>query len=647
MALTSFILDVLTWLSLGVVGLLAIAQVRDLLLQYGFVRRNGWLGRQASRGQASQVVAGLEALGLDDRVAGEIRAMLTPPRRATKRLLNQADGREDLLFLAVAKAWVYKLSAPYNYKGSRYYLDIMGAMADRSGDNHSLDQIFAQWITRAASMDGVEWVDAFLAPKDGNVALCQAVAERFNRPLILCKGDADKALVDRADPREPHETDFEGLRAFIESVESKASLHGRRYAFWVIDDSCSRGSQIASLVRRFNRWLELRSPQMGWDVAPIDRAFVLFRATARGVGNEHLKAAGLSLHALASLGENELKLLRKIRPHQIANHLSSFKLDAFACSTSITMLGPAPAGTPVVQGTRMGRGFGLVKSGGPLGVVDIVDKGVADSEVRVAVTTVGLAERDIRMMQRQCLTSENGEYPAVLGRTFAGVVSDVGTAVRDFALGDSVFGASVAGTPEGALREYVTISMDGCVLRLPQGVRFHEAVVAATIGSLGLRAADESGLGRGDQAIFVGPASPVMEVVKALLEERGIVVDETTVEAFHPNPSGAVSADGTKANTALFLFDHASDGLAWDESRGRLITLNTSICEDPLSDVVCEPGSLRLADFSPTRAELREIARLLEAKRLSIPLGRDVPIDIAIREIESGQILGIFDVVRM
>lgn len=338
--ITQLILDILTWLSLTVVGILALAQLRDLLLQFGFLSRDSWLGRQASRGQTNQVVAGLEALGLDDRIARSIRASLSPPKRRLERALNASASREDVVFLTLAKAWIYRLDAPYNYKGASYYLDIMGAISSPPVGTHRLDQVFAQWIVRAASYEQCDLPDAFLAPKDGNVLLCQAVAERFNLPLILCKGERDNSLVDRADPTEPHVTDFEGLQAFLTANKSKARLHGHRYSFWVIDDSCSGGSQIVSLIRRFKRWVELTVAETGWDVSSIDTVFVLFRATARSPKGDALSGNGLKLHALVSLGENELASLSRLSPKKICKRMAEFKLDEFACEVSLKTFKP-------------------------------------------------------------------------------------------------------------------------------------------------------------------------------------------------------------------------------------------------------------------------------------------------------------------
>lgn len=643
MTLTSFILDALTWLSLAVVGLLAVAQLRDLLLQYGFVRRNGWLGRQASRGQASQVVAGLEALGLDDRVAGEIRATLTPPRRATKRLMNQSDGREDVLFLAIAKQWVYKLSGPYSYKGTRYYLDIMGAMADRSANSYTLDQIFAQWITRAGSLDGVEWVDAFLAPKDGNVALCQEVAARFNRPLILCKGEADKALVDRADPREPHETDFEGLRAFIRSVESKATLHGRRYSFWIIDDSCSGGSQLASIVRRFNRWLELRGGQLGWDVVPVDRAFVLFRANARGVMNDHLTNVGLDLHALVSLGEAELKLLRKLRTAQIANHLSNFKRDSFACSTSILMLGPSPAGPSVLEGTRTGRAFGLSSPHREPQYFDVLDKGVSKGEVRVAVTMVGLTGVDVQILRSGSPVPQYALYPVILGGPFAGVVADVGERVSGFKVGDSVIGVAPASTPRGALRDYITVTDLAALAKVPSGVTFHEAVTSASIGSLCIRAVSASGLTAGDRAVVFGKA-PLLQVMEAVLVDRGVSVIDIDSSVCGSSDSGCEHPIADAGEVACFILDHPQG--EWQSSDCHRVVIVDSAISAEAGLRAADRSVVSLLEVPPSPEEFRAAIELLRSGRLVIPVGRDLSIDQLASEIETVD-LQMLDVVHM
>lgn len=638
MTVTSVLLDVLTWLSLGVVGLLALAQLRDILLQYGFISRNGVVGRQAARGQASQVVAGLEALGLDDQVAGQIRSFLSPPKLALRRLAKRERMGEDVRFLTMAQPSVYRLDEPYNYKGAQYYLDIMGAIAGNRNGAESLDQVFAQWITRASAATGADWVDAFLAPKDGNVALCQAVAARFGKPLILCKGGGDKALVDRARPNEPHETDFEGLKAFIEAAEGKAKLHGHRFSFWVIDDSCSGGSQIASLVGRFRRWVELNGPSLGWDVMPVDRCFVLFRATARGVTDSILVNAGVRLDALVSLGEDELRLLRRLPPGRISGEMAEFKKDAFSCATSVATLGVGGAyPDDYPPGVRIGRAIGYQ-------AMDLLPRSLAvaeskplGKEIVLVVDRVSLCRKDIEQLGNRALRGSATRFPAILGASYAGIVVEVGSAVTEFRAGDRVLGLARPLTPHGALRNYLSVREDGAIAAAPSHLSLGQAAALVEPGLRALSALRSLTLAGGSIVGVLAHDSNLRRCLTALLEVDGCTVVELSM-------AGVDAGGSFPVDQGVDLVLRTDRGAV--ESSVVLAEQNSRRCTGDWQTI---PGTSRSYDPSecgsgdlPSR--LTELSGKIELSQQKFVIGRELAAGLAVDLLTSGSSLGDNDV---
>lgn len=96
--------------------------------------------------------------------------------------------------------------------------------------------------------------------------------------------------------------------------------------------------------------------------------------------------------------------------------------------------------------------------------------------VRVLATNVSAADS---MMRRgdpayaRLFLGVRRPKAAVPGTGFAGVVSAVGDAVTEFAVGDAVFGE--AGVAFGAHAEFVCVPSDGIVLRKPQEISFSDA----------------------------------------------------------------------------------------------------------------------------------------------------------------------------
>ena len=335
---------VIPWV-LGVGGLVAalilalgsLARLRDEMVAGGWISQAGRLGRMATRARVVGAIATLQAVGLDEAAAQAVRMAGVGSRARARKLARSVHKRPDTVFLKRARRWIVELDPGFEYKGSRFYLDIMGAMSGREEYELGIDQIFMAWIEALKQEGVVPYFDAVLVPKDGNVLLCRAVAERLDVPLILCKGEKDKARVARPEPS-AHETDFEGLRLFCERERGTASLPGRKYRVLAIDDSCSGGSQLASAVQRFNAYAVDGRRTGDVMFERVSCAAVLFRVLgAQGVSNDALGNASLALHSMVSLGERQLESLRAREPRD-SDDLSSFKEDRFACGASLRLL---------------------------------------------------------------------------------------------------------------------------------------------------------------------------------------------------------------------------------------------------------------------------------------------------------------------
>jgi NADPH:quinone reductase-like Zn-dependent oxidoreductase len=85
---------------------------------------------------------------------------------------------------------------------------------------------------------------------------------------------------------------------------------------------------------------------------------------------------------------------------------------------------------------------------------------------------------------------------SILGLVFAGIVEDVGSAIKRFKPGDRVFG--MAGYRFGAYAEYMCIeetdSKTGCISILPDSINFTDATALAYGGSLALQFMAKGGI---------------------------------------------------------------------------------------------------------------------------------------------------------
>jgi NADPH2:quinone reductase len=103
------------------------------------------------------------------------------------------------------------------------------------------------------------------------------------------------------------------------------------------------------------------------------------------------------------------------------------------------------------------------------------------------------------------------EFPVTLGRDFAGVVEDVGSAASRYAAGDEVYGFVTAADPtvhKGSWADQVAVQEDA-VTRKPDSVDFATAGAAPLAGITALASLDALELSKGDTVLVIGAAGGV------------------------------------------------------------------------------------------------------------------------------------------
>lgn len=330
---TGIVLNVATLLALVVLLVTALAELRDRSIEAGFLGgpKGRWT-RGYRRRRVAALLPVLESLGMDATAQRAIREASSQPKKPSKPI-----ARPDLAFVNRASRWIRVLDYPvYAYHGTRYYLDLMGAIDGRADHEQGIDQIFDAWLDKLHRESVVARPDVLLAPKDGNVLLCKQLAERMRLPLVLCKGDKDKSRV-IGPGGVVHETDFEGLRAFCDrEVELRPGNDSRAYRAIIVDDSCKNGGQLQSAANRFNQLFESAESGLALAFEPVETAVVLFRSLAGDVSDNGLVSAGLTLHSLVAVGEPQLEALVKRKVS--AKHMLRYKDDS-SCAQSRSLFG--------------------------------------------------------------------------------------------------------------------------------------------------------------------------------------------------------------------------------------------------------------------------------------------------------------------
>src|ERR1700722_8160377 len=129
--------------------------------------------------------------------------------------------------------------------------------------------------------------------------------------------------------------------------------------------------------------------------------------------------------------------------------------------------------------------------------------GPAEILVDVHAASVNAADYKVRLGGHGSL-----KFPHILGRDFSGVVASLGEGVRDFVIGDSVFGVNDAGH-EGAYAEKLAIKA-AIVARKPDRLSHLQAAAMALTGLTAIWAIEDTApLQAGETILIQGGAGGV------------------------------------------------------------------------------------------------------------------------------------------
>jgi NADPH:quinone reductase-like Zn-dependent oxidoreductase len=166
---------------------------------------------------------------------------------------------------------------------------------------------------------------------------------------------------------------------------------------------------------------------------------------------------------------------------------------------------------------------------GPAEVVRIAEVpapvvGPGDLLVRVYATSVNRTDCGIRAGKPffiRALTGLVRPRATILGTEFAGVVESVGPSVTRFAAADRVFGYS---RRFGAHAELVSISEDGMVATIPDGLSFEEVAPSTEGAHYALSIIGKAGIGQSQDVLVNGGTGAIGSAAVQLLADLGVRV---------------------------------------------------------------------------------------------------------------------------
>jgi NADPH:quinone reductase-like Zn-dependent oxidoreductase len=286
----------------------------------------------------------------------------------------------------------------------------------------------------------------------------------------------------------------------------------------------------------------------------------------------------------------------------------------------------------------MSRAIRYTSFGGPdvLELQDIAEPHAGPDEVRVRVAAAGLNPMDWMLSSMPNVAAMFGiTLPAGFGTDFAGTIDEVGTHVKDFSIGDRVFGGAIG----RAVADYIVLKVSSTEPQLyhtPSGI---SDVIASALPIAGLTAAaalSVIGVKPGETVLIGGAAGGVGTFAVQLAKLAGATVIGTGSEdSFDylrtlgalPVTYGQGLADrvrqlaphGVDAATALVGTETIDVALALGISPARI----SAIAAGPNP-----PGGVHATGGAQARpGALESITDAIRSGKLTVPIAATFPIE--------------------
>jgi NADPH2:quinone reductase len=156
---------------------------------------------------------------------------------------------------------------------------------------------------------------------------------------------------------------------------------------------------------------------------------------------------------------------------------------------------------------------------------DMPEPAPADNEilVRVHASSVNPVDNSIAAGLLAQMGVEY-DYPVILGRDYAGVVEQAGSAVSGYRPGDQVFGFVLHANPavhDGSWAELITVTEDLSIAPVPEGVDLAVSGAAPLAGITALTLVDALELAEGDVLLVAGATGGVGSLAVQLAARAG------------------------------------------------------------------------------------------------------------------------------
>lgn len=149
-------------------------------------------------------------------------------------------------------------------------------------------------------------------------------------------------------------------------------------------------------------------------------------------------------------------------------------------------------------------------------------------EVLVQVASASVNGFDLSVAAGYLQGMMEHRFPLVLGKDFAGTITELGEDVEGFAVGDRVFGVVMKRVLQvGTLAQYATVPAGYGLARIPEGLSVQDAGALGLAGTAALNSLDAAQVSEGDTVLVSGATGGVGALAVQLAAARGARVIAT------------------------------------------------------------------------------------------------------------------------
>ena len=277
---------------------------------------------------------------------------------------------------------------------------------------------------------------------------------------------------------------------------------------------------------------------------------------------------------------------------------------------------------------------------------DIPEPAPADDEVLVRVQASSANPVDNSIAAGMLKDMVEHEFPVTLGRDYAGVVEQIGSAVTRYAVGDEVFGFLMHANPtvrDGSWAERITVPEGASIAHRPAGVDVSAAGAAPLAAITAITAIDALELSDGDTVLIVGATGGVGSLAAQLAAQAGATVVAPALPEDEEYLSGlgvteVLPREGDLVASVRERFPDGVDALV------DLVNYAPGTSEGALKDgarVASPTGAAgegpgrTMVMGQPTTENLDRVAHLLDTSTLKVPIQDTYELDRAPEALET------------